>query len=48
MIEAEPGEPVLRIDRLYYDRNGKGVELAVNYCNPIRYVYRIELRRTLQ
>jgi GntR family transcriptional regulator len=37
--------PVLRIDRLYYDREGTFVELAISYFNPLRYSYRVELRR---
>jgi GntR family transcriptional regulator len=46
LIDCAPGEPVLRIDRLYFGRDGAHVELAVNYCNPVRYSYRLELRRT--
>jgi GntR family transcriptional regulator len=48
LIDCEPGEPVLRIDRLYFDRNGARVELAVNHCNPVRYSYRLEMRRSLR
>ena len=45
LIECEPEAPVLRIDRLYYDRAGAFVELAVSHFNPARYSYRVELRR---
>jgi GntR family transcriptional regulator len=44
-LECEPGEPVLRIDRIYFDRDGTNVELAVSHFNPLRYSYRLELRR---
>lgn len=45
LIDCTPGSPVLRIDRLYYDREGTLVELAVSHFNPTRYSYRVELRR---
>jgi DNA-binding GntR family transcriptional regulator len=45
LIECTVGAPVLRIDRLYYDRAGTMVELAVSHFNPSRYSYRVELRR---
>lgn len=38
------GQPVLRIDRLYRDRELQPLELAVNHFNPDRYSYRIQLR----
>jgi GntR family transcriptional regulator len=38
------GLPVLRIDRLYRDRELKPLELAVNRFHPDRYSYRIQLR----
>ncbi len=37
--------PVLRIDRLYHDRELRPLELAVNHFNPDRYSYRLQLRR---
>jgi GntR family transcriptional regulator len=37
--------PVLRIDRLYRDRELRPLELAVNHFNPDRYSYRLQLRR---
>jgi DNA-binding GntR family transcriptional regulator len=45
-IEVHPGDPVLQIDRLYYDRRGAMVELAVTHFNSDRYSYRVELRRS--
>jgi DNA-binding GntR family transcriptional regulator len=44
-IECEPGQPVLRIDRIYYDRTGRRVQLASASFNQDRYSYRLELRR---
>jgi GntR family transcriptional regulator len=38
------GRPVLRIDRLYRDRELHPVELAVNHFNPDRYSYQLQLR----
>jgi GntR family transcriptional regulator len=45
LIECPPGRPVIRIDRLYFDENGRTVELATNFFNPDRYTYRLEIRR---
>jgi DNA-binding GntR family transcriptional regulator len=39
------GLPVLRIDRLYRDRELRPLEFAINYFNPDRYSYRLQLRR---
>ena len=47
LIDCGPGDPVLRIDRVYFDRAGSRVELAVTYANPVRYAYRLELRRSI-
>jgi DNA-binding GntR family transcriptional regulator len=46
LIDVRPRRPMLRIDRLYFDADGTPVEYAVNYCNPERYTYRLELKRT--
>ena len=46
LIECEPDDAVLRVDRLYYDRAGALVELAVSHFNPARYSYQVELRRS--
>jgi DNA-binding GntR family transcriptional regulator len=48
MLDLPPRGPVLRIDRLYFDADGRPVELAVSYFNPERYTYRLELKRTLK
>jgi DNA-binding GntR family transcriptional regulator len=45
-IECNPGAPVLRIDRVYVDRDGNRLELAVNHFNPSRYSYRFHMRAT--
>jgi len=39
------GEPLLRIDRLYFDPEDTPVELAVSYFDPEHYSYRVKLRR---
>jgi GntR family transcriptional regulator len=39
------GEPLLRIDRLYFDGHDDPVELAVSYFDPEHYSYRVRLRR---
>jgi len=44
-LAREPGEPVLRIDRLYFDGGDSPVELAISYFDPERYSYRVKLRR---
>jgi DNA-binding GntR family transcriptional regulator len=45
MIGCSPGEPSLRVQRLYFDTRETPVELAVSHYHPKRYSYRIELRR---
>ena len=44
-LDREPGEPLLRIDRLYFDDSDEPVELAVSYFDPEHYSYRVKLRR---
>jgi GntR family transcriptional regulator len=44
-LGREAGEPLLRIDRLYYDDSDHPVELAVSYFDPEHYSYRVKLRR---
>lgn len=46
-IDCEPGDPVLRVERTYFDTEGSLVEFALSYYNPTRYAYRLELRRTI-
>jgi GntR family transcriptional regulator len=43
-LGCAPGLPVLRIDRLYRDREQAPLELAINHFNPDRYSYQIQLR----
>lgn len=44
-LGCEPGEPLLRIDRLYFDADDAPVELAISYFDPEHYSYRVKLRR---
>jgi len=44
-LGREAGEPLLRIDRLYFDADGDPVELAVSYFDPEHYSYRVKIRR---
>lgn len=46
-LEIEPGTPLLRVDRMYFDCFGSPVELAVSHFHPDRYSYRVRLRRQL-
>ena len=45
-LACEPGQPVLRVDRLYSDEAANPVELAVSYFDPQHYSYRVRLRRS--
>lgn len=45
-LDCAPGHPMLRVDRLYSDREGRPVELAVSYFLPEQYTYRVTLRRS--
>ncbi|MEY4173919.1 MAG: hypothetical protein RI900_1084 [Actinomycetota bacterium] len=44
LLECAPGDPLLRIDRLYFDPSGDFIELAINHFNPARYTYRFQMR----
>ena len=44
-LGCESGEPLLRIDRLYFDADDTPVELAVSYFDPEHYSYRVKLKR---
>lgn len=44
-IGGRTGDPVLRIDRIYLDADDSPVELAINWYNPDKYTYRVQLRR---
>ncbi|MQA04571.1 MAG: UTRA domain-containing protein [Streptosporangiales bacterium] len=43
-----PGQPLLRVDRLYFSSTNQPVELAISYFNPEHYSYRVRLRRNLR
>jgi GntR family transcriptional regulator len=43
-LSRQAGEPLLRIDRLYFD-NDDPVELAISYFDPEHYSYWVKLRR---
>ena len=44
-LGCAPGEPMLRIDRLYSDTGARPVELAISHFRPELYSYRTKLRR---
>ena len=44
LLECDPGLPLLRIDRLYFDQSGEFLELAINHFKPARYTYRFQMR----
>jgi DNA-binding GntR family transcriptional regulator len=46
ILDSPPGDPALRIDRLYLGEGGEPVELAVSYFVPSYYSYRVRLRRS--
>jgi len=45
LLGCEVDHPLLRIDRLYLDPDGHGIELAISHFLPERYSYRISLHR---
>lgn len=45
LLRVPTGSPVLRVDRLYLDRAGEPIELAISYFNPRLYSYRTRLQR---
>lgn len=47
-LGCEPGQGLLRIDRLYQSTTGQPVELAVSYFLPEHYSYRVRLRRNVR
>lgn len=44
-IDLAAGDPVLLVDRLYFNARGKPIMLAVSWFHPDRYTYRLSLRR---
>jgi GntR family transcriptional regulator len=45
-IGGTAGDPMLRIDRVYLDAQGQPVELAINWYDPAKFTYRVQLRRS--
>jgi DNA-binding GntR family transcriptional regulator len=45
-LGCRPGEPLLRVDRIYLTTDGQPVELAISHFLPEQYSYRVKLRRT--
>ncbi|TRW87878.1 GntR family transcriptional regulator [Mycolicibacterium sp. 018/SC-01/001] len=45
-VGCPEGHPMLRVDRLYRDTEGRAVELAVSHFLPEQYTYRITLHRS--
>nr|WP_090277600.1 GntR family transcriptional regulator [Mycolicibacterium komanii]CRL72338.1 transcriptional regulator [Mycolicibacterium komanii] len=45
-VRCEVGHPMLRVDRLYSDAEGRPVELSVSHFLPEQYTYRVTLRRS--
>jgi DNA-binding GntR family transcriptional regulator len=42
-IDCEPGQPLLKIEYLYFDTDARPVQLTVNFYNPEQYEYRAQL-----
>jgi GntR family transcriptional regulator len=47
-LECQPGEPVLEVERRYYDDDGEFVELTESRYVGRRFTYRLELLRSFQ
>ena len=44
LMDCEPGEPILCIERLFYDSDETPMEFAVSHYNPRQNSYRMEMR----
>jgi GntR family transcriptional regulator len=44
-LQCPPKAPVMRVERVYYDRIGLPVELATTFYHPTNYVLRSRMRR---
>jgi GntR family transcriptional regulator len=44
-IDCCEAEPIMRIERIHFDADGRPIERCVNYFNPDRYAYRLQLDR---
>ena len=45
LVDCQPGEPILYVERTYFDTNNDTVEWATSHYNPRRYSYHLELHR---
>lgn len=48
LIDCEPGEPILRAERVYHDAKDTPLEYAISHYNPRRYAYHLKLRSRLR
>jgi GntR family transcriptional regulator len=46
-LDRAVGDPLMRVDRIYYTIDGLPVELAISHFNPEHYSYRVKLRRSI-
>lgn len=44
LMDCDPGEPILSIERLFYDSDETPMEFAVSHYNPRQNSYRMEMR----
>lgn len=44
LMDCEPGEPILCVERVFYDSDETPMEFAVSYYNPRQNSYRMEMR----
>ena len=44
LMDCDPGEPILSIERLFYDSDETPMEYAVSHYNPKQNSYRMEMR----
>jgi DNA-binding GntR family transcriptional regulator len=47
LVDCEPGEPILHVERVYYDAKDTPLEYAISHYNPRRYSYHLKLRSSL-
>ena len=45
-IDCTPGEPVLVLERVYYDASWTPLEFSIDHFNPNRFRYQFSLRAT--
>jgi DNA-binding GntR family transcriptional regulator len=44
-LRCAAGDPILKVDRLYFDGDGNAVESATSFFDPAYFSYRVTLRR---